>query len=166
MNASTLDLLKVIFLLSFTLHNIEEAIWLPKWSNYASKFQKPVESNQFVFAVLAITVLGYFITVLNLLAGETNYFILYIYLGFIGMMGLNSIIPHLASTIVLKKYCPGLMTGLLLNLPLSIIIIFHYLKSVINIYYLIIAVIIISGVILFSLKYLFILGKNLIQFQS
>jgi len=166
MNNPTTDMIKIIFLLGFTLHNLEEAIWLPKWSKYASKYHEPVESNQFVFAVIVVTILGYFVTVLNLLAGETNYLFLYIYLGFIGMMGLNSIFPHLLSTIVLKKYCPGLMTGLLLNLPLAVIIIYHYLKTGINIYYLIIAVVIVSGVILFSLKYWFRLGKALIRFPD
>ncbi|MBN2411788.1 HXXEE domain-containing protein [candidate division KSB1 bacterium] len=166
MNNSTLETIKIIFLLGFTLHNFEEAIWLPKWSKYAGKYQKPVESNHFIFAVFVITIFGYFVTVLNLLAGETNYIILYTYLGFIGMMGLNSIFPHLIATIVIKKYSPGLMTGLLLNLPVSVILLFHYINNGINFYYLFIAIILVGGLLSFSLKYLFRLGKMLIQFPD
>lgn len=43
----------------------------------------------------------------------------YIYLGFILMMCLNSIFPHLIATMVLKRYAPGTLTGLLLNLPIG-----------------------------------------------
>ncbi len=161
-----METIKIIFLLGFTLHNFEEAIWLPKWSKYASKFQRPVESNQFIFVLIVVTILVYVITIFDFLAGDTNYLVRYIYLGFISMMGLNSIFPHLIATIVIKKYSPGLMTGLLLNLLLSVIIIFHYLKSGINVYYLIIAVILVSGMILFSLKYLFIMGEKLLQFPD
>lgn len=72
------------FSLGVTLRNLEEAIWLPHWSQSVGKYQHPVEKNAFVFAVIVITMFGY------------------IYLGFIGMMGLNAIFPHLVATIVLK----------------------------------------------------------------
>ncbi len=47
------------FCFAITLHNIEEAIWLPEWSQQSSKFQKPVTSNEFHFAVIVITMLAY-----------------------------------------------------------------------------------------------------------
>lgn len=164
MNEITINLLKLLFLLGFTLHNMEEALWLPQWSKYAKKFHEPVERNQFIFAVIILTMLGYLITLADILNPQPGNIINYVYLGFIGMMGLNAIIPHLAATIVLKKYAPGLITGLLLNLPLSLIIIIYNIQNRINIFYFVIAVLALSGLILFSLKYLFRLGAKLINY--
>jgi hypothetical protein len=165
-NESVLNAIKIIFLLGFTLHNLEEAIWLPKWSKYARKFHEPVETNQFIFAVIVVTMIGYILTALDLLIGDSGNFVNYIYLGFVGMMGINSVFPHLVSTIVLKKYAPGLITALFLNLPFSLILIIGHIKNGINIFYLLVAIIIVSGLVLFSLKYLFRLGRILINFSD
>ena len=80
------------------------------------------------------------------------------------MMGLNTMLPHLAATILLKKYAPGLITALLLNLPLSIIIIARYIVAGINIYFLIIAILAFTVLTLSLLKPLFKLGDKLIRF--
>ena len=156
--------LKLIFLFGFTLHNLEEAIWLPEWSKQAKKFHEPVERNQFVFAVIIITLIGYLITLIDVLTNNYGSTFNYIYLGFIGMMGLNSIFPHLMATVILKKYAPGLITGILLNLPISLVIIIRSIQSGINIYYLVLSIVVVTGLILSSLKYLFKLGEKLIKF--
>lgn len=166
MNEPVLNAIKIIFLFGFTLHNLEEAIWLPKWSKYARKFHEPVETNQFIFAVIVVTIIGYILTALDLLIGDLGNFANYIYLGFVGMMGINSVFPHLVSTIVLKKYAPGLITALFLNLPFSLILIIGHIKNGINIFYLLAAIIIVSGLVLFLLKYLFRLGRILINFSD
>ena len=115
---------ELVFLLSFTLHNIEEALWLPKWSQYAKKFHPPVAKNEFHFAVLMVTLIGYVLTFLFLATGNTNEIVKYLYLGFLLMMAFNSIFPHLIATIALRKYAPGTFTGLLLNLPIGLYIVF------------------------------------------
>jgi len=121
--------IKLLFLMGFTLHNLEESVWLPEWSKHAKKFHEPVERNQFIFAVIIVTMLGYLITLVNILFDQPGNILNYVYLGFIGMMGLNSIFPHLVATFILKKYAPGLLSGILLNLPISLIIIIHYLQK-------------------------------------
>ncbi|MDR3627179.1 MAG: HXXEE domain-containing protein [Ignavibacteriaceae bacterium] len=155
---------KILFLLGFTLHNLEEAVWLPKWSEHAKKFHKPVSSNEFIFADIIITMLGYIFTGLDILFYNPGNILHYFYLGFIGMMGINSIFPHLAATLVIKKYSPGLLTGLFLNLPLSIIITAEYLNTGINPYLLITSIVIVSSSVLVSLKYLFKLGHQLFDY--
>lgn len=156
--------LKFIFLLGFTLHNIEEAIWLPEWSKYAKKFHHPVERNQFVFAVIVVTIIGYLLTIIEILENNPGSIWSYVYLGFIGMMGLNAIMPHLVATFLLKRYAPGLISSLLLNLPISIIIITRYINAGINVYLLILAIMVMSAVILLSLKPLFKVGERLINY--
>lgn len=164
MNDSITIALKLIFLLGFTIHNIEESIWLPEWSKHANKFHEPVERNQFIFAVIVVTILGYLVTTAEIIENMPGSVFSYIYLGFIGMMGLNTILPHLAATIILKKYAPGLITALLLNLPLSIIIIARYIYAGINVYYLMIAILAFTVITLSLLKPLFKLGDKLIKF--
>lgn len=164
MNDSITLSLKLIFLLGFTIHNIEESVWLPEWSKHAKKFHEPVERNQFIFAVIVVTIIGYLVTAAEIINNTPGSVFTYIYLGFIGMMGLNTILPHLVATILLKKYAPGLITALLLNLPLSIIIIVRYIDAGINVYYLIAAIVAVTLIILSLLKPLFKLGNKLIRY--
>jgi hypothetical protein len=157
---------KLLFLMGFTLHNIEEAIWLPKWSLYAKKFHEPVGSNEFIFAVIIVTIIGYLLTAVDFIVGYPGNLINYIYLGFIGMMGLNVIFPHLLATIVLKKYSPGLLTGIMLNLPFSMIIIYWHLQNGIKIIYLFAAIAMVGISVLPSLKYLFQIGRKLTNYPN
>jgi len=154
---------ELLFLLSFTLHNIEEALWLPKWSQYAKKFHPPVSKNEFHFAVLVITVLGYVLTFLILLTGSANNIVKYLYLGFLSMMAFNAVFPHLIATIVLRRYAPGTLTGLLLNLPIGLYILFVKYGDTLEVYKLITGFAVITVVTLVSLKALFWLGKKLID---
>jgi drug/metabolite transporter (DMT)-like permease len=164
MTDSMLIPIKLLFLLGFTLHNLEESVWLPEWSKHAKKFHEPVERNQFIFAVIIITTIGYLVTLINILFNQPGNIANYMYLGFIGMMGINAIFPHLIATLVLKRYAPGLLTGILLNLPIACVIIIHYFRKGINGYYFILSMIMVTGIILFSLRYFFKLGEKLIKF--
>lgn len=164
MNDNITLALKLIFLFGFTIHNLEESLWLPEWSKHAKKFHEPVKRNQFVFAVIVLTIIGYLVTAAEILENNSSGVFSYIYLGFIGMMGLNAFLPHLAATIILKKYAPGLITALLLNLPLSIIIIARYITAGINIYFLITAILVFTAITLSLLKPLFRLGDKFIGY--
>lgn len=161
-----LGAIKLLFLLGFTLHNFEEAIWLPEWSRHAKRFHEPVGSNEFIFAVIMITVFGYLLTASDIIFGSIGNLVNYIYLGFIGTMGLNAIFPHLLACIFLKKYAPGLLTGIMLNLPLSIIIIYWHIQNGVKAIYLIAAIAIVGILVLSSLKYLFRVGRKLTNFQN
>lgn len=161
-----LDAIKLVFLFGFTLHNVEEAVWLPRWAKDAKRFYQPVQSDEFIFAVIIITMVGYLLTALDFLAGDTVHLLRYAYLGFAGMMGINALLPHLAATVVLKKYCPGLVTGLFLNLPVSLILVVGHLKNGLDAVYLVGAVVLVSSLTLFSLKYLFRLGRTLVDFSD
>jgi hypothetical protein len=55
-------MIEILFLLGFSLHNIEEALWLPQWSQNATRFHKPVSNNEFHFAVIMVTAIGYLFT--------------------------------------------------------------------------------------------------------
>lgn len=105
-----------LFPIVFTIHNIEEALWLPDFSKKAGKYHKPVDTFEFVFAVVVLTLIALIITVSFYAAGKQS-ISSYLFFAFNFGMFINVFFPHLVATIALKKYCPGLLTGLLLLAP-------------------------------------------------
>lgn len=154
---------ELLFLLSFTLHNLEEALWLPNWSKNAKKFHPEVEKVEFHFAVLIVTIIGYLITFIYFAIGETSEIVKYIYLGFVLMMSLNAIFPHFIASIVLKKYSPGTITGCLLNLPIGLYIVFIKHQEHITNVKLLLSFILTTVIIVSLLKPLFFIGKKIIK---
>ena len=116
------------FPLALTIHNIEEAIFLPSWSKGSGKWHPSVENYQFRFAVLILTFLGFLVTYLSHRDGAhsmgacllTSYAL---------AMAINVIFPHLFASLAMRKYAPGLITGVFLNLPVCGIIVYLSLKS-------------------------------------
>jgi hypothetical protein len=112
----------VIFMFCLTLHNIEEALWLTEWRiKTIPDSRRSPEKEHFIFAVLGITVSGYLVAGLFALYPNNQYFE-YAFIGFVGAMLVNAIVPHILLTIKYKKYCPGVFTGCLLIIPFHIII--------------------------------------------
>ena len=154
-------MLEILFLLGFTLHNLEEAVWLPAWSKYAKQFHPEVKKNEFHFAVIIVTAIGYLLTFLHF--ANDNIFAQTIYYGFILMMALNVLFPHLIATIVLKKYSPGLVTGLMLNLPFGIFLVQQGLSRGNNLIYIFVAALLITIIMLTLINFLFKLGGKIIE---
>ncbi len=123
-----MPIIYLLFLFAITLHNIEEALWLPRWSKCAENFYKNVEPDAFRFAVLIITLLAYLTTGLYLFFPGSIIF-KYLYFGFLGAMILNAVIPHFIATVIIKKYCPGLITALFLIIPFNTLIIAFAVQS-------------------------------------
>lgn len=154
-------MIELLFLLGFSLHNIEETLWLPGWSKHARKYHKEVSPNEFRFAVIIVTAIGYLLTFQYFVFGADYAAAKYIYLGFILMMVVNVFFPHLVATIVLKKYAPGLSTGLMLNAPCGIYILIKKISDFDDLLFVVIAGIILAAFFLLLIKYLFVLGKCL-----
>lgn len=124
----SLTIAALLFPVAITLHNVEEALWLPGWSKSAGRFQRPVEKGPFRFAVAVITLLAYAVTGLFLLFPEQVLF-RYAFAGFLGAMAVNALFPHLAATLALRKYAPGTLTGLFLMIPVDALILFTMVSS-------------------------------------
>jgi hypothetical protein len=102
---------------SIALHNAEEAIWLPAWSQERSgRMHRPVNPWSFRFAVSVLTMIAFLVAVWAHIGakGSLGYNLLAIYaLG----QALNVFIPHVIASVATRTYAPGLLTGLLFVLP-------------------------------------------------
>ncbi len=154
--------MKMLFLLGFSLHNLEEALWLPAWSKKAKRFHKEVAVNEFRFALILITSLGYVLTFLQSLIGKEYPIVSYAYCGFIGMMVANAAFPHLLATIALKRYAPGTITGLALNAPFGLAVLWKLFNDGLRIEYMLISIALVGMIVLASLNLFFKIGRKLI----
>ena len=155
-------MIELLFLLGFSLHNIEEALWLPQWSKHARKYHKEVSPNEFTFAVIIVTAIGYLLTFQYFIFAPASALSKYIYLGFILMMVANVVFPHIIATLVLKKYAPGTITGILLNAPIGIYILIKDINGNEEFGFVIIAGVILAIIFLLLIKQLFKIGKYLL----
>jgi hypothetical protein len=108
--------LQWLFPVVITLHNTEEAIWLPEWANRVGFWRSPVSPGAFRFAVTVFTVLAFAVTWLS---AESEKQSVWTYLAFGYMVAVlaNVLAPHLAATVIRRSYMPGLATAVALNLP-------------------------------------------------
>jgi len=74
-------------------HNLEEAIWLPKWSQSAGKWHPKVSAVEFRFAVAVLTILAAIAAILANLQGKGSIGA-YLVSGYALAMLLNVIFPH------------------------------------------------------------------------
>jgi hypothetical protein len=154
-------MIELLFLLGFSLHNLEEALWLPQWSRHARKYHKEVTRNEFAFAVIIVTVIGYLLTFQYFIFAPSSSLSRYVYLGFILMMVANVIFPHLIATLLLKKYAPGTITGILLNAPIGIYILTRGINGTDELIFVIVAGVILAIIFLALIIQLFKAGKYL-----
>lgn len=108
----------------FAIHNIEEALWLPRFSQTAGKYHKPVGSFEFAFALVVLTVLATVITSALYATGRQS-IPCYLFFAFNFGMLVNVFFPHLAATIALRRYCPGLATGIVLLAPTTVYLLWY-----------------------------------------
>ncbi|GGF60165.1 hypothetical protein GCM10010912_01790 [Paenibacillus albidus] len=160
-----MEYLVIFFCFAITLHNLEEALWLPKWSQEASKFQKSVSPDEFHFAVIVITALAYLSAFCYLYIPQSD-LAKWVFVGFLGSMILNAVFPHLIATILLKKYAPGLVTGLLLNIPINSLTLLHMFENdLLEWKELLFATIVVGIILLVLIPLLFKTGKKISPFS-
>lgn len=152
-------MIEILFLLGFSLHNIEEALWLPAWSEKAKRFHKQVGETEFRFALIVVTALGYLFTFQYFIYANSSLVSRFIYLGFILMMVLNAVFPHLLATIILRSYAPGTITGLTVNVPIGMYILSNNIHGYSDVLYTVSAGIILSILIIMMINFLFKIGK-------
>jgi len=111
--------LACFFALAVTAHNLEEAVWLPRFSRDAKFFGPKVAPSVLRATLLALTLFAW----LCVWAARKNDGVAtYVLCGYALAMLLNVALPHLALTLALRRYAPGLATALLFDLPASLLL--------------------------------------------
>ena len=120
---------KVIWLLAIseTLHNLEEAVWMPGWSETAGMWQLKVGATEFRIAVILITLLIY--GVVLYFSKNNNELSKFLMGGALIMILFNVFVPHLLATIFMQNYAPGVISGVLLNVPVILYLTLRGLKE-------------------------------------
>jgi len=103
-----------VFAVAVTIHNLEEAVFLPGWSRRAGRWHPRVGGGEFRFAVLVLTLAAY---VCVWLAAMPSIVGTYLLCGYAFAMLVNVFIPHTFASLALRRYAPGTATALLLMLP-------------------------------------------------
>jgi hypothetical protein len=153
--------LEWLFPVVITIHNAEEAIWLPGWSKRAVLWHRPVTPGSFRFAAGVLTVLAYAITWLSIGSGKQTVWT-YLAFGCIAVTLANVLIPHVAATVALRNYMPGLATAVLLNLPvLSLLAVMALREGYVSGWKSVAFCVGVSGALVASIPALFKLGKIL-----
>ena len=128
MNKMNFVQLAKLFALAITLHNLEEAWLLPEWSQSAGLFHPPVGTLEFYFTVAVLTVFAYAAVYLAIVNGKESVGA-YLLEGYALAMLLNVFFPHILATVVSRRYAPGTITALFLNLPITILLLRQGLKE-------------------------------------
>jgi hypothetical protein len=108
------------------VHNLEEAVWLPGfWQNRS--WHLPISTSEFRIASGLVAILAYFLTYLSVRDGEKSVGA-YMMASFCAIMLLNAI-WHIAATAYLRTYAPGVVTAVLLVLPVTIYLLRRALRE-------------------------------------
>jgi len=109
--------LEWLFPLVVSLHNAEEAIAFPGWSGgFGRRWHGSVTPGVFRFAAAVLSLLAIAVTWMSVISGRQTVWT-YLAFGYIAAMLVNVLVPHVAATIALRRYVPGVATAVLLNLP-------------------------------------------------
>jgi hypothetical protein len=101
-----------------TLHNLEEAIWLPSAAKHFDMLPRHMSPGRFRIGVGVLTVAAYLITWFSVADGPASTWT-YLFVAYTFAMFLNVFVPHVPAAILLRRYAPGVVTAVLVNLPVT-----------------------------------------------
>ncbi len=119
-NLNQIGYKKIVLLLAIseTLHNLEEAILLPEWSKTAGMWHPKVGTVEFRIAILLSTIMIY--GIIYYFSKKDNALSNFLMGGAIAMVLFNVLMPHLLATAFMFQYAPGLLSGVLFNVPVTV----------------------------------------------
>jgi hypothetical protein len=110
--------LQWLFPIAVTLHNSEEAIWMPGWvSRHATQLpMQPPGAAQIRFGLVVLTAVAWVVTYRTQSKGRGSVWAYLLFGGVVAMLA-NVFVPHLPASLVFRSYTPGVVTAVLINLP-------------------------------------------------
>ena len=119
---SSYKLTAILFGVGVTLHNLEEALYLPGWfrSNLTLFFEPNRKIYWIVTSLVSIVV---WVPIVGVCVSPQGSHFQTVLTGFALLMAVNAVFPHLAFSLAKHSYSPGVGTGMLFNLPLGVLLI-------------------------------------------
>jgi len=118
-----------MFPAAVTLHNAEEAIWLPGWTaRHSGELPFVIGPAEFRFATAILTVAAYVITYLSARRGRESFWT-YLLFGYAAAMLVNVFLPHVPAALIFHSYVPGLATAVAVNLPVMSVILINAISQ-------------------------------------
>jgi len=119
----------ILFGVGVTLHNLEEAVYLPGWfrSNLTLLFEPNRKIYWIVTSLVSVVI---WVPIVGVCISREGSRFQTVLSGFALLMAINAVVPHLALSLVKRSYSPGAGTGVLFNLPLGVLLIREQLGSV------------------------------------
>lgn len=130
LSAISFQKLQWLFPIAVALHNGEEALTMPGWNarhttELASlrvpllqKFAShPPSAEEIRGALLVLTLAAFAVTWLCARAGKQSLWAYLLFGGVVTML-VNVFVPHVPATLLFGEYTPGVVTAVLINLPL------------------------------------------------
>jgi Protein of unknown function with HXXEE motif len=128
MHGLSYRLTAILFALGVTVHNLEEALFLVHWARSHTKLWfKPNPLIYWVLTSLVSVVI--WIVAISVNVWPDNRTFQFALSGFALAMAFNAAFPHLAISIAKHSYSPGVGTGMLLNLPLGVLLVWELVSS-------------------------------------
>jgi len=115
----------VIFLVALSLHNLEEALYLPQWGKSIGLF---VSTGEFLIVVIILTFIAFFSAFMMFRKGLRGRWACFT-LGYAFAMFANVFLPHLLATFYFQRYMPGTATAILFVLPASYVFMSQGLRN-------------------------------------
>jgi hypothetical protein len=118
-----------MFPIAATLHNAEEALYMPAWVSAHSQ-QLPVHPSALTIRIglLVVTLAAWVVSCLSRRKGEQTIWAYLLFGGAVAMLA-NVFVPHLPATLVFRQYTPGVVTAVLLNLPAMSVLLWLALRD-------------------------------------
>ncbi|PIE90296.1 MAG: hypothetical protein CR997_06820 [Acidobacteria bacterium] len=120
--------LRKLFWLSpflFALHNVEETLFIEKWSKGVGTFiHESVTTQQFGIAVSFLTILVLVLTIVFVNSEKDKigaYVLTCIVISFL----INAIFPHIVATVYFGSYSPGVVTSVFIYIPFSVYMLYR-----------------------------------------
>jgi hypothetical protein len=110
--------LQWLFPIAVALHNGEEAIWMPAWDvQHAARLpMHPPSAAVIRTALIVLTAAAFLVTYLSAREGPESVWAYLTFGGIVAMLA-NVFVPHVPAAIMFRGYAPGVVTAVLINLP-------------------------------------------------
>jgi hypothetical protein len=122
--------LPLLFATGVTLHDLEEALWLPGWMRTRTHVKTVFDPHPKAYWV-GTSLVSFVVWIAALAVGiwPTVPPFHLVLSGFALAMAVNAVVPHLSMSLIQRSYMPGTATGMLFNLPLAVLLIQAELRS-------------------------------------